>query len=511
MNYNKDYTVDSIRVIHKQVGEHGYLFLHFDYAFMESNYDPISGKYKEAYRPFRYSTKISLAAKYWSKDGLSEAYKKDHGARKYADILSDIEAKKKAVFDAFNELKAELGTKPSPEEIRQRLTSKDDKPDPRRPLASYIESLAASRKVRDRRTKLKYRTLGTYIRALEGCRKENPEFQRMAEGGRGVIYVSNFSLKDWNDFQLMVQEAATDLPRTFRKDKGAMNLSFSGDPVYSEATLEKLQANLLAVLRKAKKDPDLGVTLDLDTLEKITAKSTRKVHLVPEEIQQVLDHRFAVKQSHLENARKLMLVQLFTGVRVSDLPKILHHEVRTVRGRRTTFKVIYLSTKKTGEPICLPLLKPVLDVLQGDGKPHMIAEVNLNLYYKELARAIGLNRIIHTVERKANSQKIDHQDELHTVLKTHDCRRSYFSLLTGYLFVSRLLASKATGHRLTNAQGEDEGYFQLSPEHMAESLLAQILLAQENLPFDLVPEDFAKQWQAGKLPRRGGRRSAPNA
>ena len=39
MIYNKNYNEDSIRVTHKQVGEHGYLFLYFDYAFMESSYD----------------------------------------------------------------------------------------------------------------------------------------------------------------------------------------------------------------------------------------------------------------------------------------------------------------------------------------------------------------------------------------------------------------------------------------------------------------------------------------
>lgn len=505
MIYNKNYNEDSIRVTHKQVGEHGYLFLYFDYAFMESSYDATSGKYTEQYRPFRCSTGIALERKYWSQHGLNECYKKDHGARIYAKVLSDIEEKKKAVITAYEGLKTELGAKPSPDQLRERLTRKSERSRTRLPLAEYIDALAASKKVRDRRTKLKYRTLATYIRALEACRTENPEFQRMAEGGRGVIYLSNWSLKDWNDFQLMVQEAATDIPRTFRKDKGSRGISFDGTPVYREATLEKLQANLLAALRKAKKDPDLGVTLDLDTLEKISAKSTRKVHLVPEEIQQVIAHRFGPKQSHLENARKLMVVQMLTGVRVSDLPKILSNPIIEVRGRRTTLKAVYLSTMKTGEPICLPLLQPVLDILLSENKPHMIAEANLNLHYKEVARSVGLDRVVHWVERKANSQKIDHQDELHTLLKSHDCRRTFFSLLTGYLYVSRILATQATGHRLTNAQGEDEGYFQLSADHMAESLLAQILLSQDNVPFDLVPKAFAQQWEASKKSRREGR------
>jgi len=511
MNYNKEYTVDSIRVIHKQVGQHGYLFLHFDYAFMESNYDPTSGKYKEAYRPFRCSTKLALAGKYWSKDGLSEAFKRDRGQRAYAQLLSDIETKKEEVYKTYVALKDELGTKPSPEQIRERLNGKEPKTRSRLPLAEYIDSLAASKKVRDHRTKLKYRTLATYWRALEACRKENPEFQRMAEGGSGVIYVSTVSLKDWNDLQLLIQEATTDIPRTYRKDKGALNISFSGEPVYAEATLEKLQANLLAVLRKAKKDPDLGLTLDLDTVEKITAKSTRKVHLVPEEIQQVIEHRFGPKQSYLENARKLMVVQMLTGVRISDLPKILTNPIIDVKGRRTSFKGIYLSTEKTGEPICLPLLKPVRDILLGDDRPHMIAGTNLNQYYKDVARAIGLKRVIHWVQRKANSKRIDHQDELHTLVKSHDCRRTFFSMLTGYLYVSRILATQATGHRLSNAQGEDEGYFQLSADHMGESLLAQILLSQENVPFDLVPEDFAKQWAESKKPRHIGRRNGYHA
>lgn len=505
MTYAKNYSEESIRVTHKQVGEHGYLFLYFDYAFVESRYDAATGKYKEQYRPFRNSMGIALEKKYWSKDGLSEQFRKDHGSRRYAEVLSDIEAQKKAVFKAYEALRTELGMKPSPEQIRERLNGKTERTSSRIPLAQYIESLAASRRVRDRRTKLKYRTLATFIRALEACRNENSEFQDMAEGGRGVIYVSVFSIKDWNDLQLMVQEASTDIPRTFRKDKNALGISFSGDPVYAEATLQKLQANLLAALRKAKKDPAIELTIDLDTLEKISAHSTRKVHLHPEEIQQVLEGGFERRRSHLENARKLMLLQIFSGVRVSDLPKILHNEIREVRGRRTSFKAIYLSTMKTGEPICLPLLKPMIELLLGDNKPHMIADANLNLYYKEVARALGLNRIIHTVQRKANSKIIDHQDELHTVVRSHDCRRTFFSMLTGYLYVSRLLASQATGHRLSNAQGEDEGYFQLSPEHKAESLLAQILLAQENLPFDLVPEDFAQQWEASKLSHRRGR------
>ncbi|HRF81194.1 MAG TPA: hypothetical protein PL070_14040, partial [Flavobacteriales bacterium] len=260
----------------------------------------------------------------------------------------------------------------------------------------------------------------------------------------------------------------------------------------------KLQSNLLAVLRRAKKDPALGARIDIDTLEKISAQSTRKVSLNPEELGTVLERDFTFTSGHLVNARKLMVLQLFSGVRVSDLSKILDNPIREVRGRRTTFKAIYLSTKKTGEAICLPLLQPMLDVLLSGQKPHMIAVTNLNNYYKEVACDLGLTRIIHRVERRANAVRVDHQDELHSVLRSHDCRRSFFGLLTGYLYVSRLLASQVTGHRLSHAQGEDEGYFHLSPEHKAESLLAQIYLAEENLPFDVVPKDFVRQWESSK-------------
>lgn len=507
MTYKKDYSRDSVRATHKQVHGHGYLFLHFDYAFMESTYDPESGQYKDRYRPFQLSTGITLDKKYWDEDGLSDRFKKDHGARKYSDLLKELESSKKRVFDAYTGLCEELGAKPSPDQIRERLKGKSTKKEARTPLAAYIESLAESRKVRDIKTKKKYRTLANYVRAVEACRKEHPVFRRMAEGS-GVMYLSTISQKDWSDLELMVQEVSTDIPRTFVK-RGVHAIAFEDKPFYSEATLEKIQANVLAVLRKAKKNPDLNVTIDLDTLDKVTAKSMRKVHLIPEEIQLVLEHRFDRKHSHLENARKLMIAQMLTGVRVSDLPKILQNPIRDVRGRKTTFKAIYLSTKKTGEPICMPLLKPVVDILTGDQRPHMIAEANLNLYYKEVAAAVGLKRIIHTVERKANTKKIDHQDELCTVLKTHDCRRTFFSMLTGYLFTSRLLASKATGHRLSNAQGEDEGYFQLSPEHMAESLLAQILLSRENVPFEIVPDGFVEQWEASKKPRQGRRSQGP--
>ncbi len=498
MTYNKNYQADSIRISHKQVGEHGYLFLHFNYGYLGSRWDVEHGIYIEHYRPFLCSTGVPLQQKYWTKHGLSEDFRKDHGSRRYAEILGRLETQKKKVFKAYETLTAELGKKPSPEQLRDHLSGKAEKASSRMPLAQYIDTLAASKKVRDQRTKLKYKTLATYIRALEASREENAEFQSMCEGGRGVVTVSGFSLKDWNDLQLFVQESATEIPRTFKKAKSARLFTFDGEGFYSEATLHKLQSNLLAVLRRAKKDPALGAQIDLDTLEKISAQSTRKVSLNPEEIGTVLERGFTCPLAHLVNARKLMILQLFSGVRVSDLSKILDNPIREVRGRRTTFKAIYLFTKKTGEAICLPLLQPMLDVLLSNERPHMIAVTNLNLYYKEVARDIGLTRIIHRVERKANAVRVDHQDELHSVFRSHDCRRSFFGLLTGYLFVSRLLATQVTGHRLSRAQGEDEGYFNLSPEHKAESLLAQIYLAEENLPFDVVPKDFVRQWESSK-------------
>lgn len=450
MSYNKTYTTESIRVIHKQIGAHGYLFFNFQYAFVEYKYDVAAGKYVEQYRPFRLSSGISMPKKYWSAEGLSEQYRKDQGGRKYAAVLAEIELQKKRIIMAYDALVGELAKKPSPEQLRDRLSGRTERKQVNLPLAEYIESLAASKKVRDYRTKMKYRTLATYVRALEACRNENTVFQGMSEGLRGVIYVSSFSLKDWSDFALMVQEASTDIPRTYRQTRGARNISFHGEPMYAEATLQKLQAGLLSVLRMAKKDPDMTVGIDIGSLQKIAAKTFRSVHLHPEEIQLILDGSFRNVSTHLENARNLMLLQLFSGVRVSDLPQVLRNPIREVRGRRTTFKAIYLSTFKTGEPICLPLLKPMLDILEGERKPHMIAHQNLNQHYKEVARRLHLDRIIHTVERKANTKRIDHQDELHTILRTHDCRRTFFSMLVGYLFVSRLLATQVTGHRLSN-------------------------------------------------------------
>ena len=498
ITYNKNYQADSIRISHKQVGKHGYLFLLFNYGYLGSQYDVEHEIYIEHYRPFQCTTGIALERKYWTKDGLSEDFRKDHGSRLYAEILGKLESLKNKVFQAYEGLTKDLGKKPSPEQLRDRLNGKSDKASTRMPLALYIDSLAQSKKVRDRKTKLKYRTLATYIRALEACREHNSEFQSMCEGTRGVVTVSSFNLQDWNDLQLLVQETGTEIPQTFRKAKSARSFAFDGEGYYSEATLHKLQSNLLAVLRRAKKDPALGARIDIDTREKISAQSTRKVSLNPEELGTVLERDFTFTSGHLVNARKLMILQLFSGVRVSDLSKILDNPIREVRGRRTTFQAIYLSTKKTGEAICLPLLQPMLDVLLSGHKPHMIAVTNLNNYYKEVACDLGLTRIIHRVERKANAVRVDHQDELHSVFRSHDCRRSFFGLLTGYLYVSRLLATQVTGHRLSRAQGEDEGYFNLSPEHKAESLLAQIYLAEENLPFDVVPKDFVRQWESSK-------------
>lgn len=497
MVYQKQHSQDSIRVQHKEVRGHGYLFVVMDYAYKELRFNTNTGKYVQQYCPFRMSTGMTLDRKYWAKEGLNDLYRQDHGIRKFSELLNELENAKKDVFNAYEELLGELGSKPSPDQIKERLLNKKSKSVARMPLATYITELAQSKKVKDKKTKMKYNTLATYIRAVEVARKEHPTFRKMSEG-KGVMFLDSFGLKDWSDIELMVQEVSTDIPRTFVKH-GVVGIKFDGIGFYAEATLEKIQANLLAVLRRASRDPDLKISMDLTSLEKIRIRSGRKVHLTPEEIQKVIQHKF--KQPYLENARQLMVVHLLTGVRISDLSKILSTPIRDVQARRTKIKVVYLSTHKTGQAICLPMFQPVLDILQSKKKPHMVAGATLNLYYKEVAAKIGLDRIIHIVERKANSTTVDHQDELFKVITTHDCRRSFFSMLTGYLFVSRILATQATGHRLSNAQGEDEGYFQLGPEHMAESLLAQALLSQDNIPFDLLPIGFQENWEASKTRR----------
>ncbi len=124
----------------------------------------------------------------------------------------------------------------------------------------------------------------------------------------------------------------------------------------------------------------------------------------------------------LENARDLFVLQCWTGLRYSDLCRLVDDPSAYRRG-----DVVHISTQKTGRAVGIPLLPEALRILDGANPPHSITNQRMNEYLKDAARRAGLDRPIRQTEERGKKRS-ETTDFLHDVIRTHDAKRTFISL-----------------------------------------------------------------------------------
>ena len=231
---------------------------------------------------------------------------------------------------------------------------------------------------------------------------------------------------------------------------------------YSANTIGELVSGIKVLLRKAK---ERGYTIanDLDNFTK-TKEESISVALSEEEIGRLVTFDFS-NDKKLENARDLMILGLWTGLRVSDVmalpaidPDSKFIEVEPQKTRNTS-----------GAKVVIPLHHHIKEMIRKRGMPTPLKKVTFNKIIKEVCRLVGFNEMIEGSLMNPNTRRKEcGVFEKWQLISSHTCRRSFATNLYLMNFPT-LSIMKITGH---TTEASFLKYIKVTPKEHAEKLLA---------------------------------------
>ena len=231
---------------------------------------------------------------------------------------------------------------------------------------------------------------------------------------------------------------------------------------FSSNTIGELVSGVKVLLRKAK---EKGYTIanDLGDFTK-TKEESISVVLSEDEIERLIAFDFS-NDKRLENARDLMILGLWTGLRVSDVmalpvidPNSKFIEVEPQKTRNTS-----------GIKVVIPLHHHIKDMIRKRGMPTPLNNSYFNKFVKEVCRIVGFNDDVEgTLMNSKTRRKERGVFEKWQLISSHTCRRSFATNLYLMNFPT-LSIMKITGH---TTEASFLKYIKVTPKEHAEKLLA---------------------------------------
>lgn len=203
----------------------------------------------------------------------------------------------------------------------------------------------------------------------------------------------------------------------------------------------------------------------------VKTENTPKVYLTNDEIDQIRSLDLS-NDKRLDRIKDLLLIQLNTGVRVSDLHKINEDNLIIDEEGNHFFQI---RTEKTSEFIIIPVLNnETLDLLkkykgaspslQNNGKP--LSDQKYNEYIKEVALKAEILETF-TSYQTIGGKRVEKTDYKANLITSHTARRS-FATNAYKAELPTLSIMKITGHRTERSFMR---YIQLSAKEHALQLI----------------------------------------
>ena len=231
---------------------------------------------------------------------------------------------------------------------------------------------------------------------------------------------------------------------------------------YSVNSVGEFVMLVKVLLKKAK---ERGIEIADDLGEFIVIKeSSVSVALSEGEIDRLVAWDFS-GDKRLENARDLMILGLWTGLRVSDVmslpnidPESKFIEVEPMKTRNTS-----------GTKVVIPLHYHIKDMLRKRGMPKPITDNRFNKYIKKVCKEVGFNdKVAGSLMNSQTRRKESGLFEKWQLISSHTCRRSFATNLYLMNFPT-LSIMKITGH---TTEASFLKYIKVTPKEHAEKLLA---------------------------------------
>ena len=260
-----------------------------------------------------------------------------------------------------------------------------------------------------------YRTLSHHI-----------ENYQIATGD--VLTFENFDdVRYWNFWRVLnnifKDEIQVENPNQTRKQR-------KNKDGYTSSALQKHQKNFLKVLKIAKKNYSIALDLDDESLLLEDSGSLKGFYVSEDELQMIIetDVSFDVK---MQRAKEYSIISGLTGLRFESMEDLINKVVETCSDDGYDFKYVHSKHFKTSTEVCIPLLKPVTDVLNNHGGkfPRFPNNSIINEDLKSLFAYLKINDLITLTRVTFNDGTIIEKVPKSEAISTHDFKSSFYSNL----------------------------------------------------------------------------------
>jgi len=228
-----------------------------------------------------------------------------------------------------------------------------------------------------------------------------------------------------------------------------VNLKFHKDFIYFLHNVQKLNYNTtgkyLTFIKTICIDAKMyGLKISAEVEDgrfRATKEKISFITLSETEINKIHNKSF-IDKPYLENAKKWLIIGVWTGARVSDLLNFTKANIKN--------GFIEYTSQKTNQKIILPLHQQVREILENENGefPRKISNQRFNDYIKKVCKEVGINEEVNgsKTSKIENGvwRKVKGTYEKHQLVSTHICRRSFATNHYGKLPTPVIMA--VTGH-----------------------------------------------------------------
>ncbi|CAA0223510.1 conserved hypothetical protein [Tenacibaculum maritimum] len=202
---------------------------------------------------------------------------------------------------------------------------------------------------------------------------------------------------------------------------------------YSASSLQKHQKNLLRVLRLAKKEYELVLDLEDESLTLKNSESMKDFYVSELELQKIINtdvsHDFK-----LQRAKEYSIISGLTGMRFESMFDSVNETIKVCEEDGFNFKYIHSKQNKTKTEVYIPLLKPIQDILEKyDGKfPKFPINQTINEDLKELFEYLEIDEIVTITKETYSDGTVIKRVPKYERISAHDFKHSFYSNLYTY-------------------------------------------------------------------------------
>lgn len=212
---------------------------------------------------------------------------------------------------------------------------------------------------------------------------------------------------------------------------------------FSNSTSNKNLKKFKQFMKFAIKKQYIKQAFDLEELKYLEEIEPFKIALKEHEVETLIKLNLS-DSPRLDNVRDLFALEILTGQRFSDLPKVLDT-------KHISETNIQIYQQKTGEKVIIPLhpklkkhLKYIFDK-HPNGLPSTITNQKFNEYLKEICVKAKFNKE-HSWVTLTGKKKIQHTDFRYNLISSHTGRRTFCTLALNSGINSEMIM-KVTGHK----------------------------------------------------------------